>query len=500
MISVRAHEGDRQSRLRQVTQQLLVVVLAGGAAGVAISRLPAFPFSRLLLIGPIGLAAYLFAVDSRWAMTGVLASTIFGLYRSSTTFGPVDLRILDFPYLFLVGSVVVGWARDGRRRADVGQPYLAFFVVVLGLTVFPLAVRGAGVTDLLVSWVRLAQTASLVWFVPHVIRRVEDRFLMLRVIGFLCVAELTWSIVNGVARNGIAERLAGSNGPNAEGLLAALLIILALHTPVARSLLVRTAYIVVGVTALGMSKSIGSIAALGLACGIFGLTTSRSGVRRSNALLTPARVLFLFLGVVGLVAVLRPSNLPSSDEFQASSTTHRLILGWAGIEIFKSNPIFGVGWQRSGARELIGNPQIAERLRERFSGGRDVFFPDVNAGSVHSLYVQVLAEAGLIGFGVLVVAILAVRRRIKRVLAAARGPDFGASRVCMIAMVVLLVWWNDNPLYGLQPETVLFAVFLGLLAVPIGDPDPVASPDSDLEQVEPDRSEPPARIPMGAWS
>ncbi len=31
-------------------------------------------------------------------------------------------------------------------------------------------------------------------------------------------------------------------------------------------------------------------------------------------------------------------------------------------------------------------------------------------------------------------------------------------------VVVILLWLNDNPLFGAQPETVLIATFLGLFA------------------------------------
>ena len=34
----------------------------------------------------------------------------------------------------------------------------------------------------------------------------------------------------------------------------------------------------------------------------------------------------------------------------------------------------------------------------------------------------------------------------------------------VVLLVVILVWWNDNAMFGAQPETVLAATFLGLLA------------------------------------
>jgi hypothetical protein len=31
-------------------------------------------------------------------------------------------------------------------------------------------------------------------------------------------------------------------------------------------------------------------------------------------------------------------------------------------------------------------------------------------------------------------------------------------------IVVIMLWLNDNPLFGAQPETVLLALFLGMFA------------------------------------
>ena len=37
-------------------------------------------------------------------------------------------------------------------------------------------------------------------------------------------------------------------------------------------------------------------------------------------------------------------------------------------------------------------------------------------------------------------------------------------RATLVMIVVIMVWLNDNPLYGAQPETVLLALFLGMFA------------------------------------
>ena len=34
----------------------------------------------------------------------------------------------------------------------------------------------------------------------------------------------------------------------------------------------------------------------------------------------------------------------------------------------------------------------------------------------------------------------------------------------MAVLGAILIWWNDNAIFGAQPETIMFAVFLGMLA------------------------------------
>ena len=41
---------------------------------------------------------------------------------------------------------------------------------------------------------------------------------------------------------------------------------------------------------------------------------------------------------------------------------------------------------------------------------------------------------------------------------------FVSTRAAIILLVATLVWLNDNPLFGSQPESVMAAMFLGILA------------------------------------
>ena len=57
-------------------------------------------------------------------------------------------------------------------------------------------------------------------------------------------------------------------------------------------------------------------------------------------------------------------------------------------------------------------------------------------------------------------------RGIRRILRSLRWNQalYVSARCAVVGIVVVLVWWNDNTLYGAQPESVLAATFLGILA------------------------------------
>jgi O-antigen ligase len=200
--------------------------------------------------------------------------------------------------------------------------------------------------------------------------------------------------------------------------------------------------------------------------GVFGLTSSTS--RRNTpqrAMLTPVRALFLLLAVLAVAATVRPGSLPGGSTFNSSTTFHRTVLATAGYELFREHPIVGVGWSR-GPME-IGSDRIDQRLRDIFGSGlRSDFLPSSSPVSVHNAYIELLAEAGIVGFLCFLAMLVAAVSGIRAVLRSAAGdPRLMVCASCAVVLLVgLLVWWNDNALFGAQPETVLAATLLGMLA------------------------------------
>jgi O-antigen ligase len=215
-----------------------------------------------------------------------------------------------------------------------------------------------------------------------------------------------------------------------------------------------------------MARSLGATAAVTATLGIFGVRSvaeMRAPLR--SALLAPARIILLVIALAVLASSFRPENLPSSKNFEKSTTVHRAVLATAGLELFAGSPIAGIGWQRSPL--LIADPALNAQLRRTF--GQNInpeFLPEKNPTGVHNAYVQILAESGLIGIFAFLLLLFAAGRGIRSTLRELRDDPraYRAARCAVILLVMVMIWWNDNGLYGGQPETIVAAVSLGLVA------------------------------------
>jgi O-antigen ligase len=297
------------------------------------------------------------------------------------------------------------------------------------------------------------------------VRSTEDGEFVIGAVELAVAAEIVRAIVNAVLVGQVGDRLEGGNGPNTSGLLAAVLIITAVHGPVPRARWLRVVMVVLGAIGLIMSQSLGAIVAVAGALAIFGLSSVPSARVRRSALFTPTRVIVLLVVVTVFALTLRSENLPVSDNFRQSTTIHRVILAEAGVELFLQHPIFGVGWQRSP--EAVQDKELNDALRNRFGGDvNPEFLPDQSPTGVHNAYVQIATEAGLIGilgFLVFLVAcIRGIRALLRKLLVDPRR--HACARCAVAVLVVIAIWLNDNALYGAQPELVLAATMLGLLA------------------------------------
>ncbi len=434
---------------------------------------------------PAGVAVAFFLRDPVWCVLGVVATTFFGTYHHGIALGPVDVRASDVPLVFLMGWVVHLRYSEGRApRFELGQRQVAILLGVFAVSLLTAhsAVGGGELPDLLVSLARLVATCSLIWLVPYAVRSPKQRMFVLRAMVLLAFAELCGASFVYLREGRFPGRLYGANGPNAEGLIAALVVIAVVNLPMFKP---RTRVVmgVVSLACLVQTRSISSVAALMIVLGFYGLRAATARHPRTEALLRPARLLALLVGAVLVIATLRPGDLPNQSQFVNSSTASRVTLAYAGWVIFTEHPLLGVGWQRSSAVDVIGTESVVDAVKARFPDVRDDLLPSGESVTVHNAYVQILAENGMVGVLALLAVILAFRKGIRGLSRRGR-PDAAVIRTLAALLALVLIWWNDNPIFGAQPESILFALLLGLLAASPRVPEPVEPRRSRPEYLE----------------
>jgi O-antigen ligase len=428
----------------------------------------------LLAVAAASACAVLVAIGPVLCLAAIAALAAAGWLPVLGQFGGVDLTLAD---VFYVGAVA-GWASGalkesanaaGPTRAGSLIPQLPaiLFLAFAGLTLWHVQVVDPGeLEDSLISWLRLVQTASLGWLAAAVIRTKRDVTIVLAAVAVGGTVAVSLALESAVSGGGdlLVERYAATFDANALGLVSGLLLVLAAFAGVGGRPWQRLVVGATGVVGLLLAKSVGAFIATGLALGL-GASLAARGSHLQRA--TRAVVALAIAGVLvfGLVQFLRPSSSPTDAGFRESSASQRIIVGAAGLEVFERNPVIGTGWRRSDSPTVIGDAAIASELRSRFPGARQDFFPDVSPTSVHNAYVQVLADLGLVGFALFAAAVASVGLGIARVLRRVRDRELWSQAWCAsLGLVLILLWLNDNPLFGGQTETILLALLVGILA------------------------------------
>lgn len=445
-----------------------LVLVTGLVAIGGLVVLPPSSSAYWLAAAPAFLVLAYFALKGpKWSLAAIIVSVVFGLSNTSISAGGLDLRVTDFFYVLLAVWVFVLRARDGQRGYLVGRRMLGLWLLLTGFSLYPLFVQGTGTQEAVVSWLRLAATFSLVWLVPYAVRTVKDVNFTLGVLALATTTQVGVSAAINIGQGKLDGRLSGANTPNSTGMLAVLILVLALHGPVPRHRGQRWVMVIVGSVGLLMTRSLASTAAAVIVLGVYGLRrVYRGRDRGKSGLLTPSRILVML--AIGLIvaAFLRPTNLPGADGFGDSTTVHRLVLADAGLHLFAQDPITGVGWHNTPFH--IGSESLHDELRSDWGGDVNPdFFPlGPQGASVHNSYVQMLAETGLVGFLAFLAAFVCLAVGVTRVMRTVSRNRmlYLCMRATLVMVVVIVLWLNDNPLFGAQPETVLIATFLGLFA------------------------------------
>jgi O-antigen ligase len=225
--------------------------------------------------------------------------------------------------------------------------------------------------------------------------------------------------------------------------------------------------------ALGLVLAGSVAAAAGFAAGAAGAAIAarvRFPVSARRLLALVALVAVVFAGVTAIRAdslqeFVRFLGISERQEPEGVETySQRTVLAYIGLRIWEDNPIIGVGWQRSERAEVF-EPYLDD-ARARFPDVVEGAFPAPGREwGVQNLYVQMLADAGVIGLALLLAVgaggiVLAWRTAVHapRVWAA----SVGVATVC--GLLTLAGEWASLGLVAGLPIQAATSLLLGLAA------------------------------------
>jgi O-antigen ligase len=331
----------------------------------------------------------------------------------------------------------------------------------------------------LVSALKFCEYAVLAPSIVVLVRRRGGAFLPLRALVAWSVAATSWGLLQYVgAVNEFAGKRPAQREPSFLGIhdLAALsggalvlgAVALALRDDALLGRVPAVVAMVAGGLGIVLSGALTAVIGMWLAVVAVALVALRRRLltRRAAAGIAAAAVLVTF-GTIGM----RGSALQDFASFlgitrnptpgAVESYSQRTVLGYIGLKIFQTEPLTGVGYQGSSDEWAYG-PQLAAAHR-RFPDQPAAAFPSpAHPWGVQNLYVETLADLGVIGL-----ALLAL------LFGAALWLGLGAARTASLPLVGV-AWllvaagvWNG---LGIVPGIPLAALtWLGLGLVTVGE-------------------------------
>jgi O-antigen ligase len=397
----------------------------------------------------------------------------------------VDLRLSDAAVLLVLVAALVSAGRSSTGRL---RPALFLWVtggLLLGWLAFE-ALRPASLdddllADHLVSGAKLVEYALLAPAVPLLVRRVDDLVLVLG-------ALVLWgAVASGVAlAQFFGLDIFGAWNPGwrqpsflghhdlaafaaiATSLAAAGILVTRRRLPAAR---VFGLALTAGVLGLVLAGSVAAAAGLALGALVLAATTrSRFAPSRRRLLALGAVVLVVAGGVVAirgdaLADFLRFVGVHGDERPVGVETySQRTVLAYIGLRIFEDHPLIGVGWQRSGRPDSF-EPYLAD-AHKRFPDVDELAFPSAeHPWGVQNLYVQMLADAGVVGLLLLLLVGAAGLVLAWRTVAYASTPwAVGAGLVTLCAFLTIAGEWASLGIVAGIPLQAAASLVLGLAA------------------------------------
>ena len=434
------------------------------------------------LVGRESLGAFLLAAALPFLFFHERYQPELGVGIGSTT---VDVRLADLAVVIVLVAAAAAASHLGLARLAAARILWITGAALLAWLAFqtfrPVSLDDALFADHVVSYLKLVEYGLLAVAVPLLVRRAEDLTIVVGGLVLWAAVAVGVALLQFFGADIFGAWNAGWRQPSFLGhhdlaALAATSLAVAAAAIVARRRESPAAALFATALVAGMLGLIlaGSVAAAGgLAVGVVVLWLAarrrfRPGGRQILALGAIVAV------VAGGVTAVRGDALEDflrflgvrGDEPPIGVETYsqRAVLAYIGLRISQDNLVLGVGWQRSSRPEVF-EPYVAD-ARERFPDVVDLAFPaEGREWGVQNLYIQMLADAGMIGLALLLLvggAGLALAWR-----AAARAPTpwaAGAGLLVVCALLTLAGEWASLGIVAGIPLQAATCLLLGLAA------------------------------------
>jgi len=438
--------------------------------------------ARRNLVGRESLGALILAAALPFLFFHERYQPELGVALGSTT---VDLRLSDLAVVVVLVAAGLAASRTGLAPLAAARWLWIAGVALLGWLAFqtfrPASLDDALFADHLVSYTKLVEYGLLAIAVPLLVRRANDLTIVLGGLVLWAAVAVGVALLQFFGTDIFGAWNAGWRQPSFLGhhdlaALSAIALAFAATALVARKREIPAPELFVVALVVGMLGLVlaGSVAAVGgLAVGVAALWLAarhrfRPGGRRTLALVAVVAV------VAGGVTAVRGDALEDFLRFLGvrgdeppvgvESYSQRTVLAYIGLRIAQDNPLVGVGWQRSSRPEVF-EPYVDD-ARERFPDVDELAFPtEDRPWGVQNLYVQTLADAGVIGLALLLFVGCAGVALAWR--AAARAPTpwaAGAGLVSVCALLTLAGEWASLGIVAGIPLQAAACLLLGLAA------------------------------------
>lgn len=439
-------------------------------------------FSIYIILGLLGVMLLLgMVIRPVFAAVAVVSFAFVSPYALPI---PLEVGALHFRCIDIVSGIlacIVLMQFAVQRDLTVLQELKAFYVPLMPFFLYiGMSLANVGftqpnvLTTSLVSYIRLINTALLTPLLYLSVKNRNDLRIFHTSLALFGLVSVIGSALEGQQTQGVdaialnSERISSSFlSINTFGLVSGLLVVYALIKGGGKFwALYRIIPLAGGLIGLFFAKPASSAMATAGASALY-LSTMRARSGSTVKWMRWSLVGTALLVVTALaIRTWRQNDAIGLANISGGSFAHRFMIGQAGLWIFLDHPFIGVGWQASVTEAVLHSPVLNAALMQKFPELPKTYFLE-GASQLHNMYIHILAELGIVGFGLFIYACLHIGKAVIGLLRSLHyGSPYNAwAQFYALGLVVLLIWWNNSPLYGGQTESYLAFIFLAALAM-----------------------------------